>query len=44
MMGMSLEVVACDAAFARSENDVPDFLEKMVVKSPVRLQIPGRVK
>jgi hypothetical protein len=37
MMGMNLEMVACDKTFAMSENDVVDFFSKMAVDSPVRL-------
>jgi len=38
MMGMNLELVACDKAFALSENDVVDFLEKLLIPSPVALK------
>jgi len=37
MMGMNLELIACDKAFALSENDVVDFLEKLLIPSPVVL-------
>lgn len=37
MMGMNLELIACDKAFALSENDVVDFLEKLLIPSPVAL-------
>jgi hypothetical protein len=38
MMGMNLELIACDKAFALSENDVVDFLEKLLIPSPVELK------
>ncbi len=34
-MGMELEMIACDKTFALSENDVVDFLDAMLLKSPV---------
>jgi hypothetical protein len=37
MMGMTLELVACDAEFAKGENAVIDFLEKFSIASPVKL-------
>ncbi len=37
MMGMNLELITCDKAFALSENDIVDFLEKLLVPSPVPL-------
>jgi len=37
MMGMNLELIACDKAFALSENDIVDFLEKLLIPSPVAL-------
>lgn len=37
MMGMTLELVACDAEFAKGENAIIDFLEKFSVASPVKL-------
>jgi len=37
-MGMNLELIACDKAFALSDNDVVDFLEKLLVQSPVALE------
>ncbi|MEN8127046.1 MAG: transglutaminase-like domain-containing protein [Planctomycetota bacterium] len=37
MMGMELEMVACDEAFARQENAIVDFLEKLSIASPVKL-------
>ncbi len=37
MMGMNLELIACDKAFALSKNDVVDFLEKLLIPSPVAL-------
>ena len=37
MMGMTIEMVACDKAFALSENDVVDFLAKTILTSPTPL-------
>jgi hypothetical protein len=37
VMGMNLELVACDKLFALGENDVVDFLDKAVIQSPVSL-------
>ena len=37
MMGMQLELVACDKQFALSDNSVVDFIEKLLVQSPVAL-------
>jgi len=37
MMGMTLEMIACNKAFALSKNDVVDFLAKCVLRSPTRL-------
>lgn len=37
MMGMTLELVACDAEFAKGENAIIDFLEKFSIASPVKL-------
>ena len=36
--GMKIELVACDKSFALSENDVVDFFEKTVLRSPVALK------
>lgn len=36
-MGMNLEIVACDRQFALSKNDVVDFLDKLLIKSPVAI-------
>ena len=44
MAGMVLELVACDKSFALSENDVVDFFEKTVVRSPVVLKEIGSKK
>jgi hypothetical protein len=41
MMGMNLELIACDEAFALSDNDVVDFLAKLLVQSPVALKDVG---
>lgn len=37
VMGMTLEIIACDKAFALSENDVVDFLAKTLLASPTPL-------
>ena len=37
MMGMELELVACDEATAKQENAIVDFLEKLSIASPVKL-------
>ncbi|MBN1125910.1 MAG: transglutaminase domain-containing protein [Sedimentisphaerales bacterium] len=37
MLGMKLELIACDKEFALSPNDVVDFLDKMLVLSPQTL-------
>jgi hypothetical protein len=37
MMGMTLELVACDEDFARQKNAIVDFLEKFSIASPVKL-------
>ncbi|HEG43214.1 MAG TPA: transglutaminase domain-containing protein [Phycisphaerales bacterium] len=37
-MGMDLEMIACDEAFALSENDVVDFLSGMLLKSPMPIK------
>ncbi|MBN1817584.1 MAG: transglutaminase domain-containing protein [Sedimentisphaerales bacterium] len=37
MLGMKLELIACDKEFALSPNDVVDFLDKMLVSSPQTL-------
>jgi transglutaminase-like putative cysteine protease len=34
MLGMNLEMVACDRAFALSDNDVVDFLERLLTQCP----------
>ncbi len=36
-MGMNIEIIACDRQFALSENDVVDFLDKLLIKSPVAI-------
>ena len=38
MLGMRLEIIACDKTFALSPNDVVDFLDKMLVPSPQPLE------
>ena len=38
MMGMNLELIACDKGFALSQNDVVDFFDKLLLKSPVVLK------
>jgi len=37
MMGMNLELIACDKQFALSDNSVVDFIGKLLVQSPVAL-------
>ncbi|RKY05885.1 MAG: hypothetical protein DRP66_09915 [Planctomycetota bacterium] len=37
-MGMTLEIIACDKQFALSSGDVVDFLDKMLLASPVPLK------
>ena len=37
-MGMKLEMIACDKAFALSQNDAVDFIDAMLLKSPVPLK------
>lgn len=37
MMGMMLEMMACDEAFAKQEDAIIDFLEKLSIASPVKL-------
>jgi predicted ribosome-associated RNA-binding protein Tma20 len=37
IMGMNLELMACDKIFAMSKNDVVDFLDKAAIQSPVSL-------
>lgn len=44
-MGMELVMIACDREFALSSDDVVDFLDKTIVKSPAALVTDGgRVK
>ncbi len=38
MAGIKLELVACSKDFAMSANDVFDFFEKMLLKSPVKIE------
>jgi hypothetical protein len=42
--GMEIELVACDKSFALSENDVVDFLKKLILESPVELKEIGSKK
>jgi hypothetical protein len=37
VMGMSLEMVACDKSFALSDNELVDFLDKLLLQSPAPL-------
>lgn len=37
MMGMEMEMVACDKNFAMRDDDIVDFLEKLSIASPVKL-------
>lgn len=43
MMGMTLEMVACDKTFAMREDDVIDFLGRLSIPSPVQLVNLGSV-
>jgi hypothetical protein len=36
-VGINLEIVACDKQFALSENSVVDFLDKLLLESPVKI-------
>lgn len=36
-MGMNLEIIACDREFALSKNDVVDFLDRLLIESPVAI-------
>jgi hypothetical protein len=38
IMGMNIELIACNRQFATSENDVTDFIERMCIPSPVPLE------
>jgi hypothetical protein len=37
MMGMQLEMIACDKSFAMRDDDIVDFLDKLSIASPVKL-------
>lgn len=37
MMGMTLEMIQCDKAFALRDDDVVDFLDRLSIKSPAEL-------
>jgi len=37
MLGMTLEMVGCDKAFALSDNDVVDFLERLLTQCPTAI-------
>jgi len=39
MLGMKLEIIACDKTFALSPNDIVDFMDKMLVAAPRPLTI-----
>ena len=39
MMGMNMEMVACDREFAMSKGDVVDFLNKAFLDSPVKIDL-----
>jgi hypothetical protein len=43
MMGMTMEMVACDKNFAMREDDVVDFLERLSIASPMQLVNLGNV-
>ena len=44
IMDLQIEMVACSREFALSENDVPEFLDKLVLASPVKLESLGSVQ
>ena len=35
LLGMTMEMISCNKAFALSKNDLVDFLDKMLIQSPV---------
>lgn len=39
MMGMNMEMIACDREFAMSKGDVVDFLNKAILDSPVKIDL-----
>ena len=41
MLGMGLEIIACDKKFALSENDLVDFLDGLLLDSPVEMKNIG---
>lgn len=43
MMGMTMEMVACDKNFALREDDVVDFLDRLSIASPTQLMNIGSV-
>ncbi|MCE5186405.1 MAG: transglutaminase-like domain-containing protein [Planctomycetaceae bacterium] len=43
MMGMTMEMVACDKNFAMREDDIVDFLERLSISSPTQLVNAGGV-
>ncbi len=38
IMGMNFEMIACNREFALSENDIPEFLEQLILYSPKPLK------
>lgn len=40
MMGMVLEMIACEPTFAVRDDDIVDFLDRLSIKSPVDLSAP----
>ncbi|MHC5082899.1 MAG: transglutaminase-like domain-containing protein [Planctomycetota bacterium] len=37
MMGMTMEMVACDKSFALRDDDIMDFMEQLYITSPIQL-------
>lgn len=42
-MGMKLEMIACDKEFAKSPDDQVDFLDKLLLESPKKLKLDGKI-
>jgi len=43
MMGMKMVMLACDKEFAMSQDSQVDFVDKMLLDSPTKLKLDGRV-
>jgi intracellular sulfur oxidation DsrE/DsrF family protein len=41
MLGMGLEIIACNRKFALSDNDLVDFLDRLLLDSPVEMKNIG---